>query len=258
MIGTLSMQQGNDTPSSVRIRENQRRSRNRRKELIEELQGRVQDFERKGVVATQEMQRAARRVAQENLRLRGLLAHHGVPHEEVDAYLRSFDDDNALKDASDAAMLPVPCQAETSSVMASRVMSAADQTQRSNHSIIGSDNDTITPFSRDQADGSSNFTPCTKAMTQLSRPVETLYEMVADDVVEDCPNTSDCFCPPTLTHSIPTDHGLEISCETAANIIVEMRGDRGDLESIRNSLGCIGGDKCTVRNSTVLQIMDES
>jgi hypothetical protein len=254
------MQQGSDTPSSMRIRENQRRSRNRRKELIEELQGRVQDFERKGVVATQEMQRAARKVAKENVRLRSLLAHHGVPQDEVDTYLRSFDEDEAPKAASDDAIIPAPFQARAP-IITSRVVSAAqaaNQIQRCNHSLIGSDNDTATPFSGYQVEGPSDFVPCTQATTRLSRPSEIHYKTSANDVAEDCPSTSECFCPPTITHGSPSDHGLEISCETAANIIIEMRGDRGDLESIRNSLGCIGSEKCTVRNSTVLQIMDES
>jgi DNA polymerase II large subunit len=84
----LSSSQNNDTASALRIRENQRRSRNRRKELIEELQGRLNEYERKGVEATQDMQRAARKVAQENMRLRSLLARHGVSQEEVEIYLR--------------------------------------------------------------------------------------------------------------------------------------------------------------------------
>jgi hypothetical protein len=73
----------------------------------------------------------------------------------------------------------------------------------------------------------------------------------------DCPTTSECFCPPTAAPKIrPTSNGLEISCETAATIIVEMRGD-GDVDSIRASLGCTSREECSVRNSTVLQIMDE-
>ncbi|RMZ73301.1 bzip transcription factor [Pyrenophora seminiperda CCB06] len=82
---------GNDTPSSVRIRENQRRSRNQRKELIHDLQRRVQEYEAKGVAATQDMQRAARKVAEENLRLRSLLASRGVSQSEIVTYLQSFD-----------------------------------------------------------------------------------------------------------------------------------------------------------------------
>lgn len=37
------------------------------------------------------MQRAARKVADENARLRSLLSSRGVAHEEIEAYLRSFD-----------------------------------------------------------------------------------------------------------------------------------------------------------------------
>ncbi|KAF2176864.1 hypothetical protein K469DRAFT_742759 [Zopfia rhizophila CBS 207.26] len=103
-----------DTPSSIRIRENQKRSRARRKDLLESLQKRVQDFELKGVRATHEMQQAARRVAQENERLRSLLALHGVLREEVDSYLRSFDESGAANCPQVTSMkTPVPCQSST-------------------------------------------------------------------------------------------------------------------------------------------------
>jgi hypothetical protein len=92
--------QENETSSSARIRDNQRRSRNRRKELIDDLQKRVQTYEQNGVTATQDMQRAARKVAQENLRLRSLLAHHGISQEAVDFYLRSFDTTQVSSDTS--------------------------------------------------------------------------------------------------------------------------------------------------------------
>ncbi|XP_014559896.1 hypothetical protein COCVIDRAFT_90630 [Bipolaris victoriae FI3] len=159
----LSNGQGSDTPSSIRIRENQRRSRNQRKELIQDLRRRVQEYEIKGVAATQEMQRAARKVAEENSLLRSLLASRGVTHNEVEAYLRSF---------------------------------------------------------------KTNTTPTT-------------------------PTT-----PTTITPETPIDTGLLISCETAATIIAEMRGD-GDRSRIRASLGCVGDEECNVKNTRVLELMDE-
>jgi hypothetical protein len=78
---------------------------------------------------------------------------------------------------------------------------------------------------------------------------------VEEDV--DCPNTSSCYCPPTSTvKERPLDTGLLISCETAATIIAEMRGD-GDRHRIRASLGCHGDQECNVKNSVVLELMDE-
>ena len=48
----------------------------------------MQEYEQKGIAATQDMQRAARKVVQENERLRTLLARHGVLKDEVDSFLR--------------------------------------------------------------------------------------------------------------------------------------------------------------------------
>ncbi|OAG19571.1 hypothetical protein CC77DRAFT_937328, partial [Alternaria alternata] len=173
---------GSDTPSSIRIRENQRRSRNQRKELIQDLQRRVQEYEAKGIAATQEMQRAARKVADENARLRSLLSSRGVAHEEIEAYLRSFD----------AASTP-------------------------NHS---SANRYALPVSRPPV---------------LAIPAVSSFGYMAS---------------PSL------DSGLLISCETAASIIAEMRGD-GDRQRIRASLGCHGDKECSVKNTLVLELMDE-
>ncbi|KAF2276241.1 uncharacterized protein EI97DRAFT_377659 [Westerdykella ornata] len=86
-----------DSPSTLRVRENQRRSRARRKDLLESLQKRVREFELQGVQATLEMQQAARKVAQENQQLRRLLALHGVSREEVESFLRSVDQPNAAE-----------------------------------------------------------------------------------------------------------------------------------------------------------------
>ncbi|KAJ9130443.1 hypothetical protein NKR23_g12204 [Pleurostoma richardsiae] len=73
--------------SSIQNRDNQRRSRARHREFVEDLRRRLQEYERRGFEATLEMQQAARAIALENERLRELLARHGVPRDEVNAYL---------------------------------------------------------------------------------------------------------------------------------------------------------------------------
>ncbi|KAF5021329.1 hypothetical protein F66182_6629 [Fusarium sp. NRRL 66182] len=91
--------EGSTNPSAVRIRDNQRRSRARHKEYVEGLQKKLQEYERRGVEATLEMQQAARSVAVENSRLRMLLGYHGVTNEDVEKFLQGFPD----QPASDAA-----------------------------------------------------------------------------------------------------------------------------------------------------------
>ncbi|KAK2040039.1 hypothetical protein LZ31DRAFT_558233 [Colletotrichum somersetense] len=85
--------QTDKSANAIRIRDNQRRSRARHKEFVDELQRKVQEYEKRGIEASLQMQRAARDVAIENSRLRALLASRGVSSDQVDAYLRSFEDD---------------------------------------------------------------------------------------------------------------------------------------------------------------------
>ncbi|KAM0429178.1 hypothetical protein ACHAQK_011223 [Fusarium lateritium] len=96
----MAMQkEGSTNPSAVRIRDNQRRSRARHKEYVEGLQKKLQDYERRGVEATLEMQQAARNVAIENSRLKVLLSYHGITNDDIEKFLQSFPD----QPASDAA-----------------------------------------------------------------------------------------------------------------------------------------------------------
>ena len=73
----------------ARIRDNQRRLRARRKEYLQELEARLRQYELQGIEASSEIQLAARRVADENRKLRGLLAQHGVGDDSIEAYLQS-------------------------------------------------------------------------------------------------------------------------------------------------------------------------
>jgi len=73
----------------ARIRDNQRRSRARRKEYLQELEARLRQCELQGIEASSEIQMAARRVADENKKLRGLLAQHGVSEDNVENYLQT-------------------------------------------------------------------------------------------------------------------------------------------------------------------------
>jgi hypothetical protein len=80
----------------ARIRDNQRRSRARRKEYLQELEARLRQCELQGIEASAEIQQAARRVADENKKLRSLLAQHGVADDNIDTYLQSSQSGDAL------------------------------------------------------------------------------------------------------------------------------------------------------------------
>ncbi|KAI6849141.1 hypothetical protein KC332_g478 [Hortaea werneckii] len=72
------------TANLARIRDNQRRSRARRKEYLQELETKYRTCEQVGVEASAEIQSAARRVLDENKRLRQLLKQQGLNDAEID------------------------------------------------------------------------------------------------------------------------------------------------------------------------------
>lgn len=222
------------------------------------------------------MQRAARKVAEDNARLRSLLGACGVSQEEVDAYLRSFDT---------AASSPGVCSVSVGEIVArcqSRVLDrASDREQGSSIHLAGAfktSNEQVHVQPQRQ-DSNSHQAPHTRPLNSASpvqlrpscskplehnrstttAPCQPVYPSSSTTESIDCPDTEDCFCPPALPPSEPQhydDPSLAISCEAAATIIAEMRGD-GDTEAIRAKLGCAGRAQCSVKNSTVLQIMDE-
>ncbi|XPS77457.1 hypothetical protein M3J09_009483 [Ascochyta lentis] len=310
---------------AIRIRDNQRRSRARRKDLIKDLQTRVQEYELRGVAATQDMQRAARKVAQENERLRTLLARHGILKDEVEAFLRSYE----RTESSAEPETPISI-AKSPNVLSPYIINPGPRTlhtQPLSQAHPKEYSPRPSPLSiprqpvqiaKKPAQAICSLTRCgppTKTTTEapaeaavISRPVEACKqaesyyaspsetdsspparpqepypafaypehqppkqnqgccppaksqtEVIMED--PDCPNTADCFCPPPATAtataaSRPSIGSDEISCETAATIIAQMRGD-GDDAAARASLGCNAGEVCSIKNSFLMQIMDE-
>lgn len=214
----------------------------------------MHEYEQRGVAATQDMQRAARAVALENTRLRALLARHGVVAGEVEAWLRSFQ----------GAGEEVVGQAarKGSGILGDGIQS------RGGDAVGRGASDSSTTPDRPPEDPPAPAalppapTPAADPPPLLmpESPIATcsLYPPSAASHPDACPSTDSCFCPPMpAARDVTPRSGLEISCEAAATIIAEMRGD-GDREAVCASLGCGPGEVCTVKNATVLQIMNES
>ncbi|KAG5917238.1 hypothetical protein E4U42_007326 [Claviceps africana] len=109
-LSQLAQQNSNEPSPSVaaiRIRDNQRRSRARRKEYVENLERKVQEYEKQGVGATLEMQHAARLVALENSRLRMMLARAGATDADIEAFLQSCQDREAAEALSSVSLRPM-------------------------------------------------------------------------------------------------------------------------------------------------------
>jgi hypothetical protein len=289
------------------------------------------------------MQRAARKVVQENERLRTLLARHGVLKDEVDSFLRMCEQTEAPSSAEPEAMPMVisrspsvpnpypavnpgprslhiqplspaypmdysphpspvsrpPVRIARQSIQSGRTASTCGPaTQCGPRNQCGPTTTTTTPqggshieatvtskrfeatrqtesyyASPTESDSSSppsrpqetwpvftapDYTPPVKLNQGCCPPPKLQVEVTSEDPA--CPNTDDCFCPPTVTvpppASRPSISNDEMSCETAATIIAQMRGDGDDTAALR-SLGCGPGEVCSVKNTFLMQVLDE-
>lgn len=306
----------------------------------------MQEYERKGIAATQDVQRAARKVVQENERLRTLLARHGVLKDEVDSFLRMCEQTEAPSSAEPEVMpilisrsssvpnayppvnpgprslhiqplspaypmdysphpSPVsrpPVQITRQSIQPSRTASTCGRatqcgprsqcgpttttttttpTQRDSHAeatVISkpfeatrqtesyyaspTETDSSSPPSRPQETQpvftAPDYAPPVKPKQGCCPPPKLQVEVTSEDPA--CPNTDDCFCPPTVMVPPPTSilsiSNDEMSCETAATIIAQMRGDGDDIAA-RRALGCGPSEVCSVKNTFLMQVLDE-
>jgi len=83
------MSTSSEKANLARIRDNQRRSRARKKEYLQELESRLRQCELQGIEASSEIQGAARKVAEENKKLRALLSQQGVREDSIEVYLQA-------------------------------------------------------------------------------------------------------------------------------------------------------------------------
>ncbi|KAL2802999.1 hypothetical protein BJX63DRAFT_413350 [Aspergillus granulosus] len=208
---------GSRTGDAARIRDNQRRSRARRKEYIRELEERVQGYERLGVSATQEVQAAGRKVAQENEWLRELLSLHGISESQVNQYLASRRNENA------APVSPVFGRQEGHEI--STTMLATKQ--HAHHHV---------PMSHSTHASREQYTAAVSDEEPV--PEERIGNGQADD----------------LPLAAGRDDETSMSCEAAANIIAGMH-DYPDRSMIRERLGC-GSTDCRVRHLAIFEMLD--
>ncbi|KAI2629406.1 hypothetical protein GGS21DRAFT_223147 [Xylaria nigripes] len=199
-------------------RQNQQRSRARRKAYVAELEARVRGFEEEGVRATVEMQRAAREVAWVNARLMELLAAKGVARGEVDAFLRRAGEGVGwgLRET------PSSCGAALEALLA-----GAEADER-----------------RCRVDDGRDFDVGAGAAGH----------MVNEPFIRVCDGVSEM---PRQRLVAEGSSALVTSCQDAASIIADFQG-HGDVLRVRNVLGCGDATDCHVKNTRLFQLMDET
>lgn len=222
--------------SSARIRDNQRRSRTRRKEYIHDLEQRLRSFERLGVTATQEVQAAGKKVATENILLRSLLMLHGVTETQIKGYLESQGQPpNSIPSQSylmpsskledNLQRAPIPPHKELNS-SPHELMTISSKTSIPQSNVNG--NVDILDSQGSCAERASTLTPATTEPETESRQ----------------------FDPRQNT-------GQFTSCATAENIIKSMQA-HSDQRDVRSELGCNSEPDCMVRNMSIFELLDKS
>ncbi|KAL0943541.1 uncharacterized protein CTRU02_201428 [Colletotrichum truncatum] len=268
--------QTDKSANAIRIRDNQRRSRARHKEFVDELQRKVQEYEKRGIEASVQMQKAARDVSIENARLKALLASRGVSGEQVEAYLRSFEDDSkgspvAPLPATLPPILNTPVVLEPSPTQLPPLQEHFSNTRFSSEPEGDSNNakrkfgDTLPPvLTLTPTPDVQQNSPLDKltmlANASLNRssqpppPTQTIPEPGRNPHFYERRSQT----PPrrTESHRPPAASPHEMSCNAAARIIADMQG-YGDERTARISLGCrTQDDECFVKNTTVFRALD--
>jgi hypothetical protein len=208
-------------------RQNQQRSRARRKEYLASLEARVRGFETRELQATLAMQRAAREVAWENEQLVELLAARGVSRREVDAFLRRQREGRG--DLVDAAAR------SRASTLRSRGGSSEDADQAGD---AGSSRDDLAACDGVDDDGG----------------VSGVHVSGADGQDGDAGTSKPASHTTTTTED---SRALVTSCDDAATIIADFQG-HGDVSHVRKVLGCGDATECHVKNTRLFQLMDEA
>ncbi|CAG1970853.1 hypothetical protein QX201_007708 [Fusarium graminearum] len=283
--------------SAIQNRDNQRRSRARRRQFIEELQQQLQDYERWGVQASIEMQQVAQAVVWENKNLRGLLHLRGVSQYDIDDHLSlvgsirtepNLDLRNSLQRGSDP---PSPCgqrysameQPSTNTLHTiatypqdiddlpsppstpllnppSSIPScglATSAPARSTPSADMAETDCVATNNRDHEKGGSHDS----YTAQL--PDRTSISFICNDNFLDSGSRTDIL-PPVTDCFCPPDSPISISGHWNRGLscktaidIIAGLQNNVDSDQVRGLLHCKESDDCIVQNSSVFQILDK-
>ncbi|EFQ34279.1 uncharacterized protein GLRG_09423 [Colletotrichum graminicola M1.001] len=284
--------QTDKSANAIRIRDNQRRSRARHKEFVDELQRKVQEYEKRGIEASLQMQKAARDVAIENSRLRALLASRGVSSDQVDAYLRSFDDDPKSSSAISinttlAPILNGPVVLEPSPTQLPPLQEHFGKTFHPDQAATADNADaaalkkrkygdallppvlTLTPTPDVQqssaldrlavlADASlkrSSTQPPAQHSSTSSESSRSPHSY--DRTSQTPPRPAEPHCHQHQHQHLPTASPHEMSCNAAARIIADMQGSSADDRKTKIALGCRPQDEeCFVKNTSIFRVLD--
>ena len=219
--------------TAARVRDNQRRARQRHKAYVEDLQRRVHEYEQRGIQATLHMQQAARTVATENSRLRLLLRRHGVTDDEVDHFLQSFSDEHPPEGAD-------------------RVNGVKNHPS-GNHIHLPQGTDYLSSDKLAMLADASMQPDCCGGITQCTMTSDGLG--AGSSAQEFAPSGINTLGGPYRAGSDDMTSAMTMSCTDAAKIVAQMQG-HGDSDMAKAALGCGSQGECVVKNTALFQILE--
>ncbi|CAG8102816.1 unnamed protein product [Penicillium nalgiovense] len=230
--------------SSARIRENQRRSRTRRKEYIQQLEQQLRSFEMLGVAATQDVQKAGRKVAAENVSLRSLLMIHGITKIQIEEYLESQRQTASSIQSQYPSVVSLPS--------ANLHLPAADgQPSVDHHHSLSSQE--VNSSSHRRKTLEVKYSP-PRSDPKISMDTSNRQESSAGREIELGSVTAETVADSQHFGGVQ-DTGQFTSCVTAASLIESIR-NHSDFRDVRSELGCDSEPNCMVKNMSIFDILD--
>ena len=261
----LTMRLDLQDPNNLnRIRNNQRRSRARRKEYLQELEEKLRKCEIMGVEASMEIQASARLVAEENKRLRALLQSRGIMGHDIDAAL-----------GMSGAGVNAPQSTEMLEAKLNTKKPCVDR--ECNKGCSPPQPGTLSLTSTTSAVRGSTYKRPVALMpltTVLTNPSSLPTSPALRNRLSSSSLTSNSIATPAFSSTEPSlpfgnhynhaspDLSAEISlgndtssCTFAASIIATMRADVS-AEDVKADLGCGKDAECKIDNATFFTAMD--
>lgn len=217
---------------------------------MEDLQRKVRDYETRGVQATLDMQRAARAVALENSRLRALLSSKGVSDYEVEKFLASSGEGSK---AQQREVNSHCCGSEGSPTASDTPGQDTPSSQASANGAATDTGDAMCLKRLVNDDGPHPFRSLEP--WPAARATQALTTGPRAQSQEQESNASTRTTLPPLHSLSPSPH--EMSCSAAAEIIAGAHG-HGDECVARSVLGCADSSNCVIKNTQVLQVLQNS
>ena len=260
-------------PNPARVRENQRRSRARRKEYLEELEAKLRSYESLGVQASVDIQHSARAVLAENARLREENAQLRIVNDKLKHELEAKTEpnkDNISADGDSQSLERGGCSRDESrtwtAVCAPAVESSeepeTEPLQSNFHTTgrcdgeISTLNELSLPVTTQAGSLQLSPTSTTPSMSDVDQP--STSETASHDrfPAQQETDAQEMTCDRNYHADLSTDTS---SCEYAAQIITSMRADVTP-DDVRADLGCNESieewKRCKVNNAKLFVAMD--